>query len=107
MKLFATSVATQMHSGGNLADMMDRLATVIRDRIRLTQRIRVLVAQTEFSKRCLIALPFFVFIMINAINPQYMEPLYTTSMGQVLMGVTIANLLVGTWVMNILSKLKY
>lgn len=107
MKLFATSVATQMHSGGNLADMMDRLASVIRDRIRLSQRIRVLVAQTEFSKRCLIALPFFVFILINAINPEYMEPLYTTPTGHLLLGVTIVNLAVGTWVMNILSKLKY
>ena len=50
-----------MQTGGNLTDMMERLATVIRGRMWLTRRIRVLTAQTQFSKRLLLVLPFLLF----------------------------------------------
>lgn len=107
MKLFATSVAVQLRSGGNLADMMDRLAAVIRDRIRLNRRFRVLTAQTQLSKRILIILPVFLFVLLNVLNPEYMQPLYATRPGQVLMVAAGASLLFGAWVMNRMVVLRY
>ncbi len=107
LKLFVTSVAIQLASGGNLADMMERLANVIRDRQRLNRRVRVLTAQTQFSKRVLLTLPFLVFVALNLINPQYMRPLYTTSAGQVIMFIAALGLLCGWITMNWLSKLSY
>src|SRR5204862_1993783 len=74
MKLFSTSVAIQIRTGGNLADLMERLAYVIRDRMRLHRRVRVLTAQTQMSKRVLLALPFIMFIVLNMLNPKYMTP---------------------------------
>jgi tight adherence protein B len=107
LKLFVTSVVIQLATGGNLADMMDRLAAVIRDRQRLSRRVRVLTAQTQFSKRVLLALPFLVFVLLNLINPSYMRPLYTTTLGELIMLVASLGLLMGWITMNWLSKLSY
>ncbi len=107
LNLFVTSVVIQLASGGNLADMMERLANVIRDRQRLNRRVSVLTAQTQFSKNVLLALPFLVFVALNVINPKYMAPLYTTSLGQMIMLVASIGLLLGWITMNWLSKLSY
>ncbi|MAE68052.1 MAG: hypothetical protein CMJ18_27700 [Phycisphaeraceae bacterium] len=107
LQLFATSVTLQLRSGGNLADLMDRLAEVIRDRMRLGRKVRVLTAQTQFSKRVLIVLPFIVFAVLNLINADYMQPLYTTGIGRVLLLIAGASLLLGTWVMSRVAVLKY
>jgi Flp pilus assembly protein TadB len=107
LRLFATSVAIQLRSGGNLADMMDRLAYVIRDRLRLGRRIRVLTSQTQFSKRVLIALPFMLFFILNIVNPNYIGELYRTTQGQVLLGVAACMMVVGIFAMNRMAILKY
>ncbi len=107
LKLFATSVSIQLRAGGNLSDMMDRVATVIRNRMWLARRLRVLTAQTQFSKRLLLVLPFIVFVALNLLNPAYMRPLYTTPMGQMMLMIAGAGLAVGAWVMNRLAVLKY
>jgi len=106
LKLFATSVIIQLRSGGNLADMMERVANVIRERNRLARRVRVLTAQTQMSKRILLALPFFVFVLLNLINPEYMRPLYSTLTGQIIMAVAGIGLLLGWLTMNWISKLE-
>jgi tight adherence protein B len=105
LKFFATCVVIQLGSGGNLADMMERLANVIRERNRLARRVRVLTAQTQFSKRILLALPFFIFVLLAVLNPTYMKPLYTTFAGDVLIVVSGIGLLLGWLTMNWLSKL--
>ncbi len=105
LKLFSTAVIVQMHSGGNLADLMDSLATVIRSRIWLNKRIRVLTAQTQFSKMVLIAMPVLMFFVLNAINPEYMNPLYTTQVGHFLLGLMAISLMMGSWMMNKLAQI--
>ena len=107
MKLFATSVAIQMQTGGNLADLMDRLAAVIRDRIRLHRRVRILTAQTQMSKRVLIALPFIMFLLLNVINPKYMRPFYEVTSAKIMLAAAVALLAMGAWVMNRMVRLKY
>jgi len=107
LKLFATAVGIQIRSGGNLAAVIDRLALVIRDRMRLNRRIRVLTAQTQFSKRILLALPFILFALLNVLNAEYMAPLYTTAQGNILLGVGAAGLLMGSWSMNRLAVMRY
>ena len=107
LKLFATSVAIQLRSGGNLASMMEGLSAVIRDRMRLSQRVRVLTAQTQFSKRILAALPLVLFVLLNLINPQYVEPLYATTGGQLLLALAAAGVLLGVYVMNRMAVLRF
>jgi len=107
MKLFAASIIIQLRSGGNLADMMERLAEVIRDRIRLHRRARILTSQTRLSKRILIAVPFVLFVVIHLMNPNYLEPLLTTTIGKLLLILAAVSLVTGTWIMNRITELRY
>ena len=106
-KLFATAVTVQMQSGGNLADLMDTLSSVIRERIWLNKRIRVLTAQVQFSKMVLIALPIFVFLMLNVTNPTYMKPLFEDPTGNLLMILMFVNIMLGSWAMSRLAKVEF
>jgi tight adherence protein B len=107
LKLFATAVVIQIRSGGNLADMMERVVAVMRDRMRLARRVRVLTAQTQFSKQVLLALPVGMFVLLNLMNPEYMKPLYTTGPGQMILGASAGMLCLGAWVMGKLAAIKY
>ena len=107
LRLFATSVAIQLRSGGNLADLMDSLASVMRARVRFNRRVRVLTAQTQLSKKILISLPIVLFFMLNVISPQYMAPFYTTWVGRFVLGVTGMSVLLGAWLMGKLSVLRF
>jgi tight adherence protein B len=107
LKFFATAVAIQLQSGGNLADLMDSLASVIRSRIKLNRRVRVMTAATQFSKRLLIALPVVMFFLLDISNPQYMEPLYTTMTGRLMLVMMASSILFGAWVMNRMCILRF
>lgn len=107
LKLFATAVVIQLQSGGNLADLMDSLASVIRARMRLKRRVRTMTAQTQFSKRILIAMPIIVFFLLNVVSPQYMETFYTTTTGRYMLAAMVFIVLLGTWLMNRLAVLRF
>lgn len=107
MKLFATAVAIQLQSGGNLAELMDSLALVVRGRIRLNRKVRVLTAQTKLSARILIALPIILFFVINFISPEYMKPLYYTTEGKYMLVGMFTSVLFGWLIMRKLSVLKF
>jgi tight adherence protein B len=107
MKLFAASLSMQMRSGGNLAHMMERLSSVIRDRIRLNRRVRILTAQTQLGKRILIALPFVLLVVLSVLNPKYIDPLFSTGTGQTLLCGGGVSILLGMWMMNRMAVLKY
>jgi len=107
MRIFAASVIIQLRSGGNLADMMDRVAWVIRDRMRLNRRARVLTAEAQLSKWVLLALPIGLFVALNLMNRQYMQPFFDTFEGGMMLLVGGVMLAIGTWIMNRMSVLKY
>ena len=107
LKLFATAVSIQMDSGGNLAELMDTLATVMRSRMQLHRRVRVLTAQTQMSKRVLMALPVLLFIVLNMLAPMYMRTFYETWTGRYLLGGMVTSVLLGAWLMSRISILRY
>jgi tight adherence protein B len=107
LKLFATAVAIQLRSGGNLADLMDSLGVVIRARMRLNQRVRVITAQTQFSKNVLIALPIVLFFLLNHISPGYMQPFFNTIAGRYMLAAAGASILLGSWAMHRLAALRF
>jgi len=107
LKLFATAVNIQMTTGGNLAELMDSLADVMRARMRLNRRVRVLTASTQMNKQTLIAIPVFLFMLLNIMSPQYMTVFYDTWLGRCLLAVTVASVLLGAWMMEKLSVLRY
>jgi tight adherence protein B len=107
LKFFATAVAIQLQSGGNLADLMDSLSFVIRSRIKLNRRVRVMTAATQFSKKVLIALPIMMFFLLDILNPDYMSPLYTTMAGRIMLVTSVLMILFGAWIMNRMCILHF
>lgn len=106
-RLFAASIAVAMRSGGDLADMMDRMSAVITDRIRLGRHARVLTAQVQLNKQVLLALPFFLFILLYLMRPGYLRPLLDTSIGNIMLAGGIASMLTGAWIMNRMARIRY
>ena len=107
INLFAMSVAIQLRSGGNLAEMMQKLSSVIRDRMRLKKRVRVLTAQAQLSRRILTTLPFVLLALLTTINPEYMAPLFDTGEGRLMLALAALILTLGIWVMNKISVVHY
>lgn len=79
MTVSATNI--QLSAGGNLSQMLDSIASTIRDRIRLRREIAALTAQGRISGGILIALPMGIAGMLGVINPEYMGLLFKTAPG--------------------------
>lgn len=106
MKLFSASLAINIRTGGNLADVVYGLAHVIRERMRLNRRFRVLIAQTQISKRILIALPVMLLGVLSWLSPEYVAKLFVYGPGLFLLCVAATSLLLGWIVMNRMAALK-
>jgi tight adherence protein B len=107
MRIFAASVIIQLRSGGNLADMMERVAWVVRERMRLHRRARVLTAEAQLSKWVLLGLPILLFVVLNILNSKYMTPFFTDYWGKMLILIALGMMTLGGWVMGRMAKLKY
>lgn len=107
LKLFATAVSIQMKSGGNLADVMDSLALVMRSRIRLNRRVRVLTTESRMSRNTLIAVPPLLFLAMNILSPAYVSVMYNTLPGRAMLVGTVISMLFGAWTMGKLSVIRY
>ncbi len=107
LKLFATAVNIQMTTGGNLAELMDSLASVMRSRMKLNRRVRVLTASTQMNKHTLIAIPILLFLALNIMSPEYMVVFYNTWLGRTMLAGTVLSVLFGAWLMGRLSVLRY
>lgn len=106
MKLFSASLSINLRTGGNLADVVYGLAHVIRERMRLNRRFRVLIAQTQSSKRILLLMPVVMLSILGWVNPEYVAKLGNNAAGIVLSLVAAASWLVGWAVMNRMAALK-
>lgn len=87
LELVCTSVGISNSVGGNLAEVFDRLAETIRERFRIEGRIEALTAQGRIQGLMVSILPIFVGGMIYLIDPKMMEPLFTRTIGIVILVV--------------------
>jgi len=79
-----TAVAIQRQVGGSLAGLFDMVADTVRQRQQFARKIRSLTAMGRASAYVLVALPFFIAFAITLLNPTYMDPLYHSSTGHML-----------------------
>ena len=92
-----TAVTIQRQVGGSLAGIFDLVADTIRQRQQFARKIRSLTAMGRMSAYVLIGLPFFLAFALTVINPQFMNPLYTTGTGH--------KLIIGGFVMMMIGSL--
>lgn len=82
VRFFITSVMVQRETGGNLAEIIDSLAELIRQRFELQLKVRALSAEGRFSAIILLGLPIFIGLVLYKMNPEYMGLLFSDPMGQ-------------------------
>jgi len=79
-------VATlQRETGGNTAEVLDRVTDTVRERLALQRMIRTLTAQGRMSRWVVSALPIVLLAIITTINPEYMQPMFDTPLGRLLL----------------------
>ena len=81
LRFFVVAVVIQLQSGGNLAELLNMLSHLIRERFKLFGKIRVLAAEGKMSAYILTALPFFVAGATEVLNPSYLNILFTDPLG--------------------------
>ncbi|KPV40098.1 hypothetical protein AN478_08040 [Thiohalorhabdus denitrificans] len=97
---FATAVNLQRSTGGNLADLLTRLADIIRARQKTYREVQINAAEMKMSAHVLIALPFVVGGAISVMNPGYMAPLVNEPFGRMILGAQLLLFLVGYFVIR-------
>jgi len=96
VRFFVTSLLSQKETGGNLAEILDGLARVIRDRFRIYRDVRVRTAQGRLTAGILIGLPPFMMSMLGMINPHYIRVLFFDPVGPEVLGVAAALQVIGS-----------
>jgi tight adherence protein B len=81
LRFFVTSVLIQRQTGGDLAEILDKIGYVIRERFRILGQVKALTAEGRLSGVILIALPFGLFLIMLHIKPDYVEKLWTHELG--------------------------
>jgi len=106
LRFFNTAVLVQRETGGNLAEIIDSLATLIRQRFELQLRVKALSAEGRMSAGILLGLPIVVGIALFKINPEYMGLLFTDPIGQNLATFGSIMMVVGAVVMKRMVDIK-
>lgn len=96
VRFFVTALLIQKETGGNLAEILDGLARVIRDRFRIYREVQVRTAQGRLTAGILIALPIMMILLLGALNPGYIGVLFTDPWGPVALMVAAAMQIVGS-----------
>jgi tight adherence protein B len=89
MEMVVTAIAIQRSVGGNLAQTLDNVAYTMRERDRIRGEIRTLTSQQRMTGFIIGGLPIFVGLMMFGINPDYMIPLFTHSVGKILLLIAV------------------
>jgi tight adherence protein B len=100
LKIVATAITIQKESGGNLAEVLDKTAHVIRERFRLKRQVRTHTAQGRLTGVVLTLLPIGLGIVLFFVNPTSMSLLWTTVLGRKLLWAGAIGIVLGGFIIN-------
>jgi tight adherence protein B len=95
MELIIQAVQTQLTVGGNLAEVLDNIGDMIRDRVALAGEIAASTAEGRMSAMILGGMPFILALIIQVVSPGYLSPLFTEKIGLIMLGVAGVLMVVG------------
>ena len=100
VNFFVVVITVQQQAGGNLSEALGNLARVLRNRKKMKAKVKAMSSEAKASAGIIGSLPFIVAALVSATSPTYLLPLFTTTTGQVWLGIAFVMLLMGTLVMR-------
>ena len=98
------AVLIQRESGGNLAEILNNLAHVVRERFKILRQVRVHTAHGRFTGYVLLALPAALGVALSFINPEHMHMLFSEHMGQMmLLGAIVMQTVGFIWIRQVIK----
>ncbi|WP_019448701.1 type II secretion system F family protein [Cupriavidus sp. BIS7] len=106
LRYFVIAVLIQRESGGNLAEILDTIATMVRERLKLFDKIRVLSAEGKLSAWILGLLPFGTAGLILIVNPGFMKVLWEDPLGWKMVGGALVSMISGVFWMRKIIRIR-
>jgi tight adherence protein B len=106
LKFFCTAVVLQRQTGGDLAEILDKIGSLIRDRFRIWGQVQALTGEGRLSGVVLLALPFVLFVAVYQLNPDYIMVLFTEPMGKKMLAGAIFLQVLGALVIRKIVNIK-
>jgi tight adherence protein B len=106
VKFFVTAVMLQRETGGNLAEILDNLSYVIRERFKIMRQVRVYTAQGRLTMVLLMGLPPLIVIIMLMMNPGFIRPLFYDPIGHTLVVAGITLQTVGYFVIRKVVRIQ-
>lgn len=97
---FGIVIQIQSQAGGNLSEALGNLSRVLRDRKKMKAKVQALSMEAKASAAIIGALPVIVAVMVYVTSPGYITPLFTTSVGHLILGVSAVWMCLGAFVMR-------
>lgn len=107
LRMFVTSILIQREVGGNLAEILDKIAYTIRERFKIRRQIRVHTAQGRMTGYLLAALPILTTIAFLGINPDYIMQLFRDPIGHLILATIVMLQVVGFLVIRKIIDIEY
>jgi tight adherence protein B len=106
VKFFVTAVMLQRETGGNLAEILDNLSYMIRERFKIQRQVKVHTAQGRMTMALLMAMPPAVVSILLIFSPEFVRPLFYDPLGHILLVSSIALQTIGYFVIRKVIKIQ-
>lgn len=106
VKFFSISLTIQQETGGNLAEILSNLSSIMRKRVQVGKKIKAMSSEARASALIIGSLPFIVATIIYLFNREYIEILFVDPTGQLCLGAAGGSMLLGALVMRKLIRLE-
>jgi tight adherence protein B len=104
LRFFVTALILQRQTGGDLAEILDKISELIRDRFRIWGQIQALTGEGRLSGVVLLALPFVLLIAVYKLNPDYIMLLFRDPLGtKMLVTAAILQILGALWIRKVVN----
>jgi tight adherence protein B len=106
VKFFVTAVMLQRETGGNLAEILDNLSYVIRERFKIQRQVRVYTAQGRLTMALLMGMPPIIVVVMLLLNPSFIRPLFSDPIGHTLLVAGIILQTIGYFVIRKIVRIQ-
>ena len=106
LKFFVTAVAVQRQSGGDLAEVLDKITSLVRERFKILGMVKALTAEGRLSGIVLQALPICLFLTVYFLNPDYVMLLFQRELGKQMLMYAIGLQVLGAFVIKKIVDIK-